>query len=111
MTHSTILAGLTDSIDELTKVLHTTNDVDQKFQLRLNITKLFRSLDKIVLAESTVSSPTFDNAIGALNSLSIKAMEASQDIDQIQSLINKSAEVIEQVENIANGVSGILDKS
>jgi ABC-type transporter Mla subunit MlaD len=109
MNNTTIRSGLVDSINELTKALHATSDIDQKFQLRLDIKSLFKSLDKVITAELIAGTPAFEDALQSLNSLAVEAKEATDDINKIEALISKTSDVIAKIENVVKGISGVLN--
>lgn len=108
MSSNTIRGNLVDALNEMTKLLEVCENRDQCFEIRIKIRELFQSLDRVIAASLDSTTPDFDDAIKALQSLTNEATEAKRKLDKVAVVINKAATAIGKVEKLVRNVTGIL---
>jgi len=108
MSNTTIRTGLIDAINQLMRLSDVCSDPNQSFELGIKIRELFQKLDRVIVTTLTDTTPEFEQALVALDQLTIQATEALDDATKIAATINKAGEVVGKVEKLVVGVAGVL---
>jgi uncharacterized protein (UPF0147 family) len=104
----TIRGNLVDAINELSKLLEVCEDPNQCFEIRIKIRELFQRLDRVIVASLDRTTPEFDEAITALQTLTKAAVEARTKLEKVASVITKAATAVAKVEKLVKNVVGVL---
>ena len=108
MSDNTIRGNIVDAINEMTKLLDICEDENQCFEIRIKIKELFQRLDRVIVASLDSTTPDFDDAIKALQSLTKQATDAKASLDKVAAVINKAAIAIGKVEKLVSNVTGAI---
>lgn len=108
MASKTVRSSLIDAINEMTQLLEKSDDLNQKFEIRLKIRELYHRLDRVIISTLESGSNDFEAAIEALDELTKQAKSAKKSIDKIPETIKSASKAIKKVEKLVKGVAGVL---
>jgi uncharacterized protein (UPF0147 family) len=108
MPDNTIRGNIVNAINELNKLLEVCQDPNECFEIRIKIRELFQRLDRVIIASLDSTTPEFDAAIQALQSLTKAATEAKVKLDKVAAVIAKAATAVSKVEILVKNVAGVL---
>lgn len=104
----TIRSNLSDTLNELNKLLLRTKDPEQRRLIRKLRRILFMLFEEVIKQEIKTNTIEFEEAIDSLKIAKESAEKAKKDIDKIAEAINKATAAAKAVDKIVKIGIGLL---